>query len=79
MKKTEDKEFIEKLLDFLDAGLQDPIQIISYLQSRNKCKQPNCKIKCCKTLIPYFSGKKVTNFGVLKYWISLMNVGGSGM
>jgi len=40
MKKTEDKEFIEKLLDFLDAGLQDPIQIISYLQSRNKCKQP---------------------------------------
>jgi hypothetical protein len=58
MKKAEDIEFIGKLLAFMEAGFQDPIQIISHLQLRNKCKQPNCKTKCCKPLIPYFSGKK---------------------
>jgi hypothetical protein len=58
LKKTEDIVFIDKLLDFLQAGFQDPIQIISYLQLRNKCNPPNCLTKCCKPLIPYFSGKK---------------------
>jgi hypothetical protein len=58
LKRTEAIDFIDNLLDFLQAGFQDPIQIISYLQLRNKCKQPNCLTKCCKPLIPYFSGKK---------------------
>lgn len=59
MNKIEHKEFIEKLLAFLEEGFQNPIQIINYLQSRNKCKNPKCEAKTCKPLIPYFKGKKV--------------------
>jgi len=58
MKKIEYEEFIKKLLAFLEVGFQNPIKIINYLQSSDKCNQPNCLTKCCKPLIPYFSGKK---------------------
>lgn len=58
MNKIEYKEFIEKLLDFLEKGFQNPINIINYLESRDKCNKLKCKTKDCKALTKYFTDNK---------------------
>jgi hypothetical protein len=55
MNKIEYQESIEKLLAFLEKGFQNPINIINYLQSRDKCNELKCKTKDCKALIKYFT------------------------
>jgi len=50
MKKIEPSEFIEKLLIFLEEGFINPIKIIHYHQSRDKCNKSRCRTKDCEVL-----------------------------
>lgn len=49
---------IKKLFAFLQEGFQDPVQIIRYLQSRQKCSKAECYQKGCGSFIRYFSGPR---------------------
>ena len=46
--------FIEKLLNFLEEGVQNPASILEYLQGRGKCLEGDCKIRGCERLLHYF-------------------------
>lgn len=66
MATIEHKEFIERLLAFLEVGFQDPIKIINYLQSRDTGNKLQCKTKACEDLITVFENEKGGNPWSLK-------------
>jgi hypothetical protein len=76
MNKIEHKEFIKKLLAFLEEGFQNPINIINYLQSRDKCNKLKCKTKDCKALTKYFPDNKTESPWSLKL-LGVIGLGGT--